>query len=177
LTILLIAVILAAFAFLVLTSDADTGRAAAGAVSGAGQTDQPAGAATRGRAALMDRVTVVTNSTRQPVRVTGPSPESVLATFCRTARGMNALAPVGVVSLYPPDPHTRMGLFRDLAVWDQPLRLITIRETLPAKLWVAGNGQDPILEDVPAAPVPAGGTTPAPSPETPFPAASNVASP
>jgi hypothetical protein len=79
----------------------------------------------------------------QVLSVTGPDPQTVLLSYCRTASETNRFEPVELAPAVPPFPGTRLGVFRDFDRLES-LFAIRIRQDSRSHRWKAGDGTRPI---------------------------------
>jgi len=77
------------------------------------------------------------------LRIEGPDPSTVLATFCSSGPRGTRREPIELAPAQPPFPGTRIGVYRDLDRLNSryAIRIVKDRES---SRWVAGDGTGPI---------------------------------
>jgi hypothetical protein len=78
------------------------------------------------------------------VQIAGPTPGSVLTSFCQSAIPGKNLEAIELVASSAPGSRARLGLLRDPADPDTVLA-ITIREDRDGGRWIAGDGTEPLV--------------------------------
>jgi hypothetical protein len=120
-----IAAIAVAIVFAVWSGRAEEAKKQAEIVAGAGEAE------------------ITADDSGRVVQIAGPTPGSVLTSFCQSAIPGKSLEALDLVASAAPGSRARLGLLRDPADPDTVLA-ITIREDRDGGRWIAGDGTAPL---------------------------------